>query len=126
MGNGFETPVRVIEKFEQSLYTKKKKEKGNYVFPNIMAKIMKGISQRTQYEAEMMSIVFILLGLIVLGAYSVFFTQLSLFVKIMTAVNIAAGFVFLSSRLVTSFQQYQSYLAVVGIIDDEENLKGGL
>ena len=105
----------------------KRKEKGNYVFPNFMAKVMAKVSQRTQYEAEMLSVVFILIGLVALGIISVFFTDLSLIVKIFTVVNVLAGLVFLSSRLVTSFQQYQNYLAVVGVIEDTafQELKGG-
>jgi len=97
---------------------KKRKEKGNYCFPSIMAKMMKSISQRTQYEATMMAIIFILLGIITMAIVTVFFTGLSLFIKIMAVVNTAAAFVFLSSHLVTQFQQYQNYLAMMGIIDD--------
>ena len=94
--------------------------KGNYIFPDILAAMMKGVSQRTQYEAELMSLTFILLGLIVMGIYTCFYTDLSLFLKILTAVNVLAGFIFLFSRLVTSFQQYQNYMIVAGIINQEE------
>jgi hydrogenase-4 membrane subunit HyfE len=103
-----------------------KKGKGNYVFPNILATIMKGVSQRVQYEAEMLAIVFILLGIVFMGIYTTFFTQLPPVVKIFTGVNVAAGFVFLSSRLVTSFQQYQSYLQAIGIIEDYNALEAQL
>ena len=41
---------------------KMRKETGNYVFPKTLADAMKGISQRTQYEASMLAITFILLG----------------------------------------------------------------
>lgn len=96
-----------------------KKEKGNYIFPNMMAKMMKGISQRTQYEASLMSIAFILAGMIIFTVYLIGFTESSAFLKIMLGLNMAAGFIFLSSMLVTTFQQYQSYLAVMGIIEEE-------
>jgi len=96
---------------------KKRKETGRYCFPSIMAKMMKGVSQRTQYEATMMSIIFILLGIITMTIVSIF-TDLSLFIKIMAIVNAIAAFIFLSSMLVTQFQQYQNYLAMMGIIDD--------
>lgn len=94
--------------------------KGTYIFPDVLAQMMKGVSQRTQYEAELMSLTFILLGLIVMGIYVCFFTGTSLFVKILTGVNVLAGFVFMFSRLVTSFQQYHNYLLVAGIINEEE------
>jgi len=99
----------------------KKKEKGNYCFPDFLAKIMKSVSPRIQYEASLLSMTFILIGLFVFGSYLIFFTQLSLFAKILVAVNIVAGFIFLSSFLITTFQQYQIYLAVMGVIDDENN-----
>lgn len=106
---------------------RKGKETGNYCFPNIMGTMMKGISQRTQIEAEMLSVTFILIGLIVMGLFVVFFSEFSLFLKIMTGVNSVAGFVFLSSRLVTSFQQYQNYLSAMGLIEEwnSPEMKGG-
>lgn len=104
--------VRNIIKMEN------KKTKGNYVFPNIMAKMMKGISQRTQFEAELMSLTFILIGLLIMAIFTVFFTNTSVFVKVMVSVNAIAGFVFLSSRLVTSFQQYNQFLTAMGLIEE--------
>lgn len=105
-------------KMEQQNNKPIKKTKGNYVFPNILGKMMKGISQRTQYEAEMLSLTFILGGLIFMGVYTVFFTGTSILVKVMIGINAVAGFVFLSSRLVTSFQQYNTYLAAMGILSE--------
>lgn len=96
-------------------------ETGNYVFPSKFANIMKGISQRTQYEASMMSMVFILLGLIFMGIYVPFFTDIGVWTKIGIVVNMIAGVVFLLSYLVTTFQQYQSYLMVTGVIEDTES-----
>jgi len=93
--------------------------KGNYIFPNILAKMMKGISQRTQYEASMMSVVCILIGLIIITIYTSFFSPLSIAIKVMSLINGIAAFIFLSSFLVTSFQQYQNYLMIMGIINDE-------
>lgn len=97
---------------------RKRKETGRYVFPNIMVKMMKGVSQRTQYEAEMLSLTFILVGLITMGIFTIFFTGASVFFKVLIGVNAVAGFVFLSSRLVTSFQQYQQFLLAMGIIQE--------
>jgi len=95
-----------------------KKEKGNYCFPSPIAKAMLKVNQRVQYEASLLSMSFILLSMLVAAIYAIFFTDLSLFVKIMTGVNAVAAFFFLSSFIITTFQQYQSYLAVQGIIED--------
>jgi len=94
-------------------------KEGNYVFPSKVAKFIKGISQRTQYESSMMAMIFIMLGLIFMMIYLPFFTKTSLLLKIGTIVNCLAGFVFLGSMLTTTFQQYQNYLMLMGIINDE-------
>lgn len=100
----------------------KVKEKGNYVFPSKIAYAMKHISQRTIYEAGMLSMIFIMIGLIFMLIYIPFFTNSSLALKIGTAVNCLAGFVLLGSWLTNQFQQYQSYLMVMGIIEDETTI----
>lgn len=86
-----------------------------YIFPNLLADLMSKVSQRTQMESELLSLTFILFGLIITGVYIIFFVNISLFMKIMTGINVGAGFVFLSSRLVTSFQQYKQLLIVMEV-----------
>ena len=81
-----------------------------YVFPNIMAEAMKKLDMRTQYEASMMSMLTIMIGMIVMGVYILFFTEFATFMKVMVVVNTLAGFTFLSSYLVTTYQQYITYL----------------
>ena len=97
---------------------KMNKDDKNYVFPNPMAKLMASIDQRTQYEANMMSVLFILIGLLVMGGYAIFFSELSLFMKIMISVNTVAGFMFLFSNLVTTYQQYVSYLEALDVLTE--------
>lgn len=106
----------------------------DYIFPNKIAKFMAGISQRTQYEASMMAMVFILFGLIFFGVYSVFFSDLSTAMKIGIAVNSVAGLVLLGSFLVTTYQQFKNYKEIMGMyknkpLKDEDyveiKVKGG-
>ncbi len=97
----------------------KQKTKGNYIYPSKFAKLMAGISPRTQYEASMMSMTFILLGLIASMIYIVFFMEVSLVMKIGITVNSLAGMVFLFSFLTTTFQQYQTYLVAVDLMDED-------
>lgn len=99
-----------------------KKESGNYVFPKGLGQAMAKVSPRTQYEAGMMSMIFIMLGLLVTTIYTVFFTGASLFLKIFVPFNTLCGFVLLSSYLVTTFQQYQSYLMAMGVMNDTEEI----
>ena len=91
-----------------------------YIFGKAIAKAMKSIGQRTQMEAAMMSMFTIILGLVFMTIYIPFFTNFPLLMKIGTVVNTLAGMGFIGSYLVTSFQQYQSYMMVMGIIKDEQ------
>lgn len=97
-----------------------RKTKGNYVLPNILASALNGISVRTQFEASILSICFIVLGLLFTAIYVPFFMDVSMIIKVMTFVNSAAGFVFLTSMLATQYQQYRSYLGVAGLLEEDE------
>jgi len=93
-----------------------RKTKGKYIFPNAFASFMKGVSPRTQYESSMMSIVVILIGMVIMGI-SILFSELSLFIKIVTVINVLAAWVFLSSHLITAYQQYLNYLEIMDILE---------
>lgn len=108
-----------IRLLTMSVIKEREPENGNYVFPKSVGSAMAKISPRTQYEASMMAMIFIMLGLLVTTIY-IWFTDLSLFLKIFTCFNSACGFVFLSSFLVTTFQQYQSYLMAMGIMEVQD------
>jgi len=100
--------------------------KGNYIFGNTLGKGMAKVSQRTQYEASLMSMVFILIGIVIMAIWTIFFTNFSIFIKIMTGINALAAWVFLSSMIITTFQQYQSYLQVMGIMNEHEEEHKGI
>ena len=97
----------------------------DYIFPNIMAKVMSKISQRTQYESSMLSMTFILCGLMFGAVYTVFFTQASTIVKVMVGSNAIAAFIFLSSSLVTQYQQYRSYMDAIEFYEHTDEIVGG-
>lgn len=103
---------------QQQLEQNLKKTDGTYVLPKKVAKKMVQISPRTQYEAAMMAMIFIIIGLIVMAIYMPFQPGLSLFLKIFLPFNSICGVILLSSFLVTTFQQYQSYLAVMGLLEE--------
>jgi len=103
--------------------TKNKAKNGaNYIFPNILAKAMAKVDLRTQYEASLMSLTLLLIGLIVTGIYLGIWGSMPLWYKIVLIVNVGAGFLFMSSFLVTTFQQYKAYLEAQSF---QESLKGG-
>ena len=91
------------------------KEKHKYVFPNIMAKMMKNVPMNVQLESSMMATSLILLGLILMGIYSLAFTQQAIGLKLLIGLNLVGGFIFMMSTLVTTYQQYVSYMDVMSI-----------
>ena len=100
-----------------------RKTKGNYIFPNFLASAMNKVSQRIQYESSLMSVTIILLSLIFIGVFTIFFTDSSTAVKIITSINLIAIFIFLSSQLVTTYQQYHNYLDVMGFLSEVNKTK---
>ena len=98
-----------------------KKTKGNYCFPDFLGTAMSKVGQRVQFESSLLSMSFILAGIMIMTIVTVFGTDFSLLIKILTGVNGVAALLFLSSHLITTFQQYQAYLSIMGILENEED-----
>ena len=116
---------------------KKDKKTYNYCIPSPLAALMSKVDDRTQMEASLLSMFFLLIGILFFGVYFVGFSNFSLIAKIMTGFNTVCGFIFLFSYLVTTFQQYQALMetqAIIGQFGTEEpfpqsnleKVKGGL
>ena len=101
-----------------------KKPAKEYLFPSSMAKFMEKVDQRVQYESTMMSVCTILVGMIILAVYMVFFNDVvSTFMKVMITINTVAGFFFLGSSLVTTYQQYITYIESMELFSNLEGLE---
>jgi len=100
-----------------------KKEKYSYVFPQKMAKLMASVSMRTQMEAGMMSQLFLIMGLSLMILYVILFGGTSLWYKFLVIFNMLCGWVLIGSYLITTYQQYSSYMGAMGIDPDEEKRK---
>ena len=98
----------------------KEKEKLKFVFPNIMAKMMKKVDMRTQMEASMMSMSMIMVGMIIMVTYILIYGVMGLFYKSLIVFNLICAFIFISSFLVTTYQQYTSFMEMAGIDPDKE------
>lgn len=96
--------------------------KHNYIFPDFIASVMKRVDLRTQYEASMLSMSFMALGLIVTAIYLWIYVSFALWYKIFLVINCLAGLLFMWSFLVTTYQQYINYMDVV----DFQKMKGGI
>jgi len=97
-----------------------KKEKYKYCFPNFMAKAMAKVDFRAQMEAGMLSQFLLICGLTAMMLFLMFTQQTSGFYKFMIIFNLACGWLLISSYLVTTYQQYTSYMDALGIDPEEE------
>ncbi len=107
---------------------KKQKEKYKFVFPNFAAKMMKDVPMRTQLESSMISMSLILISLTLMAIYFLFFGGGTIPFRILLLINLFAGFLFISSFLLTTYQQYISYMQMMGFDpqkEREEVLKRG-
>jgi hypothetical protein len=91
------------------------KLKHKYIFPNIMASMMKNIDMKTQLEASMMSMFLLLVGMVLMSVYTFIYLTQGLVFKILLVFNLLAGFIFMSSFLVTTFQQYISFMDAIDL-----------
>lgn len=97
----------------------KEKEKLKFIFPNIMAKMMKKIDMRTQMESSLISMFLILFGMVLMVTYLVFFGTMGIIYKCLLVFNLFCAFIFISSFLVTTYQQYIEYMKIMGIDPDK-------
>lgn len=90
----------------------KKEVKNTYIFPDFLAKAMSKIDMRTQFEASMLSMTLMLIGMIITIIYFVIYFDFQTWYKIVLIFNGLAGFLFMSSYLTTTYQQYVSYMEI--------------
>ena len=95
-----------------------KKKKFNYIFGNILGNALSKVDMRTQFEASMMSMTLILIGLVVTIIYLFIYAEFVLWYKIFLMINCLAGLVFIWSFLVTTFQQFQNYMEIKSFQDE--------
>jgi Zn-dependent protease with chaperone function len=84
-----------------------------------MAKMMKKIDMRSQLEASMISMTFIMIGMIIMVIYLIIYAQMGLFYKGLIVFNLLCAFIFISSFLITTYHQYISFMEISGIDPDK-------
>jgi len=111
------------------------KRKNNYIFPNLLAAGMKNVSQRVQYEATLLSTAMLMLGICIFGIYLVIFGEFGTFFKVLIGINTVSAFIFMSSALTTTYQQYCSYMEAIEMFapdsevlskKEQEEIKSGV
>lgn len=93
----------------------KKGVKHRYIFPNPLAKLMKEVDTKTQFESSMLSMALLLLGMLLMSVYTMIYVDQGMVFKVLLVINILAGFLFMSSFMVTTYQQYCSYMDAMEI-----------
>ena len=101
----------------------KQKEKYRYIFPSKLAARMKKVDMRTQMECSLMSLTFIIFGMIFFALQIVLYGEQSWLFKGTLIFNLLCGFVLMGANLVTQYQQYVFHLQTMGIDPDEERAK---
>jgi hypothetical protein len=92
----------------------KGKIKNRYIFPDVLAKAMSKVSTRTQMESGILSMSLLVLAMILMVLYMIIWGAGSITYKVILAVNLLCGLVFLSSYLITNYQQYTNYMDNMG------------
>jgi len=109
---------------------KKSKEKYSYCMPDPLAKFMSKVDMRAQMEAGMLSQFLLLIGLTFMVIYMTIYFEGGLFYKFLIIFNMSCGWLLIGSYLVTTYQQYVSYMEALGIDPEEEKrrvkLKGNI
>lgn len=98
-------------------------EKHSYAFPDVMAKAMKNVDQRTQYESALLSMFFMLIGMIAFTIYITAFTANSWWFKGFFIFNAFWGVVLMTSFMVTQYQAYNNYMMIMEEIGAPTNTK---
>ena len=94
----------------------------DYIFPDFLAKMMAKVDLRTQYEASMLSMSLMSVGLIVTIVYLIIYFDFPIWYKIFLVINGLSGLLFISSYITTTYQQYKMYMNAIKF---QKTMKGG-
>jgi len=89
------------------------KKRYNYFVPDVLGKVMQKVTIQVQLEANLLSMTFMSIGLIVSMFYMFFYFNIALWYKIFLIFNALAGLLFFTSTLVTTYQQYQNVMEIM-------------
>ena len=88
---------------------RKGKTDDNFIFPDKVADVMKVIDMETQYEASILSLFCLIVGMILFTIYIIFLAPYHWLMKIFISLNTFMGVILMGSMLVTNYQQFISH-----------------
>lgn len=106
-------------KTEESL---PKEDIATYCFPKKMAEKMNTFKQRTIYEATMLALVFLMIGIIGFSCYLVFFAGVAFWYKFFAVFNGLCILTLMGGSLIGTYQQYVSFMAATQMIEQIKKL----
>lgn len=102
------------------------------LWKNNLGKSLLKFSLKEQFEISLISLLGLILALLITSIYLIFFSDMSMFMKVMLAINGIFGISFLTSFLATTYQQYINFISVTQAMGDvtsmfinDNDLKGG-
>lgn len=84
------------------------KEKYNFIFPQFVARKMKGVNQATTLLVSAVAVCFLLIAFTTLMIYRLIAFESGFFIEGFLILNLCACFIFLSSSMLTYYKQYKS------------------
>jgi len=95
----------------------------DYIFPDIIAKVLRKPSDRTQLEASLIGVTFMLLGSLGMAIYFIGFTDMSIWFKILLGFGEIGILSFQFSLLVTTYIQYYTLKKTLGLYPIDYQLR---
>jgi len=109
--------------YDLKALTEEPKEKNTYIFPSKLAKMMNKVDLRVQLEASMLSLTFLMVGMILYSIYLAIYGGMNIWMKVFIIFNSICGMILMSTYLITNFQQYKNFMDTMGIDSEHEKKK---
>lgn len=103
---------------------KKGKNPDDFIFPTKVANTMKVIDIATQYEASILSIFCLMVGILLFVIYVTFIAPYNLITKIFIDFNSICGIALMGSMLVTNYQQLTAHKESTRVLGELANQFG--
>jgi hypothetical protein len=103
---------------------RKGKDDDNFIFSPETANVIKAIDISTQYEASILSMFCLVVGLLLFMIYAIFIAPYTILMKVFVAFNSLCGIALMASMLVTNYQQFMAHKESKAMLETLSNQFG--
>lgn len=103
---------------------RKGKTDDDFIFPSKVANTMKAIDIATQYEASILSLFCLIVGMLLFIIYIIFITPYNWIMKAFISFNTFFGILLMGSMLVTNYQQFMAHKESTKMLGEFSNQFG--